>query len=106
MVQPSRGLIDGPNSGTLMLMLLPGLPVGGAALTGTGLAADGVHILSFGWNLTPPLEGYAWLFPKAGTPPGEMTGEIQNAISMTVSNSSTVSVCWAADHKYKLSPKG
>jgi hypothetical protein len=70
MVQPSRGLIDGPNSGTLMLMLLPGLPVGGAALTGTGLAADGVHILSFGWNLTPPLEGYAWLFPKAGTPPG------------------------------------
>jgi hypothetical protein len=105
LVQPVNRQIDGPNSGSVTLLVLGGTPPGMGMLTGTGLAADGVHIVSFGGNVTAPLEGYAYLIPTTGAPPNEMTGDLQHAISVSVSPSSATSVCWSATHKYKLTPK-
>jgi len=105
LVQPVRRQIDGPNSGSVTLLVLGGNPPGTGMLTGTGLAADGVSIVGFGLGATPTVEGYSFLFPATGAPPNEMTGDIQGSIWVSASSSAAATVCFGANHKYKLTPK-
>jgi hypothetical protein len=105
LVQPVNRSIEGPNSGSVTLLLLGGNPPGTGMLTGTGLAADGQSVVGFGLGATTAVEGFAFLMPATGVPPNEMTGDLQGSIWVSASNPPATTPCFAGDHKYKLAPK-